>query len=416
MSWLIALVILAFFIVFHELGHFLVARACGVKVEVFSLGFGKKLLSFEYKGTLYALSAIPLGGYVQLKGQQEAFIESSATSEVRESKQPLDSKQGSVCARSAAARGSAPSPDTKFVQQTCNKIIESSATSEITESNTSQTQTHSSDSFLAKSPLQRIAILLAGSGFNLLLGFLLYVCVYLYGVASVPPIVGEVLDSMPAQEAGILPGDRILEINGAQIHTWEELSKLVRDSIGAISMRAQRGESQLDFTLMPRLVDSETANVFGEFIKHNAIGITAAHQTQIVRYTGFHAITKAWEKTIESSKLILQSLQKLISGAIGVQNISSVVGITHTMASFAQSDLVALLALSALISINLGIFNLLPIPPLDGGHILFTLYQSLTRKKPSERVASAIMIAGLALLLGIMSLGVYNDINRIIAP
>ena len=406
MSWLIALVILAFFIVFHELGHFLVARACGVKVEVFSLGFGKKLLSFEYKGTLYALSAIPLGGYVQLKGQQEAFIESSATSEVRESKQPLDSKQGSVCARSAAARGSAPSPDTKFVQQTCNKIIESSATSEITESSTSQTQAHSSDSVLAKSPLQRIAILLAGSGFNLLLGFLLYVCVYLYGVMSVPPIVGEVLDSMPAQEAGILPGDRILEINGAEIHTWEELSKLVRDSIGAISMRAQRGESQLDFTLMPRLVDSETANVFGEFIKHNAIGITAAHQT----------ITKAWEKTIESSKLILQSLQKLISGAIGVQNISSVVGITHTMASFAQSDLVALLALSALISINLGIFNLLPIPPLDGGHILFTLYQSLTRKKPSERVASAIMIAGLALLLGIMSLGVYNDINRIIAP
>ena len=123
MSWLIALVILAFFIVFHELGHFLVARACGVKVEVFSLGFGKRLLSFEYKGTLYALSAIPLGGYVQLKGQQEAFIESSATSEVRESKQPLDSKQGSVCARSAAARGSAPSPDTKFVQQTCNNKI-----------------------------------------------------------------------------------------------------------------------------------------------------------------------------------------------------------------------------------------------------------------------------------------------------
>lgn len=407
MSWVIALVILAFFIVFHELGHFLVARACGVKVEVFSLGFGKKLLSFEYKGTLYALSAIPLGGYVQLKGQQEAFIESSATSEVRESKQPLDSKQGSVCARSAAARGSALSPDTKFVQQTCNKIIESS---------TSQTQTNSSDSFLAKSPLQRIAILLAGSGFNLLLGFLLYVCVYLYGVMSVPPIVGEVLDSMPAQEAGILPGDRILEINGAEIHTWEELSKLVRDSIGAISMRAQRGESQLDFTLMPRLVDSKTANVFGEFIKHNAIGITAAHQTQIVRYTGFHAITKAWEKTIESSKLILQSLQKLISGAIGVQNISSVVGITHTMASFAQSDLVALLALSALISINLGIFNLLPIPPLDGGHILFTLYQALTRKKPSERITSAIMIAGLALLLGIMSLGVYNDIHRIIAP
>ena len=318
MSWLIALVILAFFIVFHELGHFLVARACGVKVEVFSLGFGKRLLSFEYKGTLYAISAIPLGGYV--------------------------------------------------------------------------------------------------SGFNLLLGFLLYVCVYLYGVMSVPPIVGEVLDSMPAQEAGILPGDRILEINGAEIHTWEELSKLVRDSIGAISMRAQRGESQLDFTLMPRLVDSKTANVFGEFIKHNAIGITAAHQTQIVRYTGFHAITKAWEKTIESSKLILQSLQKLISGAIGVQNISSVVGITHTMASFAQSDLVALLALSALISINLGIFNLLPIPPLDGGHILFTLYQSLTRKKPSERITSAIMIAGLALLLGIMSLGVYNDINHIIAP
>lgn len=369
MGLLLALVILAFFIVFHELGHFIIARACGVQVEVFSLGFGKKILSFEFRGTQYAISAIPLGGYVQLKGQQEAFTESK------------------------------------------DSHISSTATTPNIQANT---KTHSYDSFLAKSPIQRIAILLAGSGFNFLLGFLLYVCVCLYGVVSVPPIVGEVVDSMPAQAAGILPGDRILSVNGVQIRTWEELAKAVQDCTGVISLYLQRGDSHTEITLTPKLIESH--NIFGESTTYNVIGITASQQTQIVRYTGLEALTKAWEKTIESSKLILQSLQKLISGVVSVQHISSVVGITHMMASYAQSDIVALLALSALISINLGIFNLLPIPPLDGGHILFTLYESLTHKKPNERVANAIVIIGVALLLGLMSLGVYNDINRIIAP
>ena len=357
MGLLAALIILAFFIVFHELGHFIVARMCGVKVEVFSLGFGKKLLVFEYKGTQYAISVIPLGGYVQLKGQQEAFTHSKQSAGL---------------------------------------------------------ETNDKDSFLAKSPWQRIAILIAGSGFNFLLGFLLYLCVCIYGITSVPPIVGEVVDSMPAQEAGISRGDRILNINSVEIHTWEEFSKIVQDSEGMISLRVQSGNVYKDITLMPRLVESK--NVFGELVWHNAIGVSATQQVQIVRYTGLQAIIKAWEKTIEASKLILQSLQKLISGALGVQHISSVVGITHTMSSLAQSDLVVFFALSALISINLGIFNLLPIPPLDGGHILLTLYETIVRKKPNERIANALMLAGLALLLGVMMIGVYNDINRIIAP
>ncbi|WP_394959031.1 RIP metalloprotease RseP [uncultured Helicobacter sp.] len=381
MGLLIALVILAFFIVFHELGHFIVARACGVQVEVFSLGFGKKILSFEFKGTRYAISAIPLGGYVQLKGQQEAFIESKDS-------HISSSHNSSVLSNAASAQAA---PNTQ-----------------------ADTQAHSHDSFLAKSPLQRIAILLAGSGFNFLLGFLLYVCVCLYGVVSVPSIVGEVVDSMSAQAAGILPGDRILSVNGVQIRTWEELAKAVQDCTGVISLYLQRGDSHTEITLTPKLIESH--NIFGESTTYNVIGITASQQTQIVRYTRLEALTKAWEKTIESSKLILQSLQKLISGVVSVQHISSVVGITHMMASYAQSDIVALLALSALISINLGIFNLLPIPPLDGGHILFTLYESLTHKKPNERIANAIVIIGVALLLGLMSLGVYNDINRIIAP
>ena len=378
MGFILSCIILAFFILFHELGHFLVARLCGVKVEVFSIGFGKKIFTFTYRGTQYAISAIPLGGYVQLKGQQEAFTQ--ATQPKRES--------------------------------TNKGIIHSHSTEDL------QAMRHSTlapaDSYLVKSPIQRIAILLAGSFFNILLGFLLYLYVCLHGLESVPPIVGEVLDSTPAQEARMIAGDRILAINGVEVRTWDELSKRVQDSKGEITLNVQRDLEHMDIILTPHVMQSR--NIFGEVIEHNAIGILATQQTQIIRYTGLQAITKAWEKTIEASRFIMQSLQKLLSGVVGAQNVSSIVGITHAMSAVAQSDMIAFLTLSALISINLGIFNLLPIPPLDGGHILLTLYQAIMRRSLHINIINGIVAVGLTLLLGIMALGIFNDINRIIAP
>lgn len=378
MGFTLSCIILAFFILFHEFGHFLVARLCGVKVEVFSIGFGKKIFTFTYRGTQYAISAIPLGGYVQLKGQQEAFTQAT---------QPK-------------------------IESTNKDVIHSHSTEDF------QAMRHGTlapiDSYLAKSPIQRIAILLAGSFFNILLGFLLYLYVCLHGFESVPPIVGEVLDSTPAQEARMISGDRILAINGVEIYTWDELSKKVQDSKGEITLSVQRDLEHMDIILKPHSMQSR--NIFGEAIEHNAIGIRATQQTQIIRYTGLQAITKAWEKTIDASRFVMQSLQKLLSGVVGVQNVSSIVGITHTMSVVAQSNMIVFLTLSALISINLGIFNLLPIPPLDGGHILLTLYQAIMRRSLNISIVNGIVAVGLTLLLGIMALGIFNDINRIIAP
>ncbi len=348
MSILIALLVLSVLIFFHELGHFTAARLLGVQVDVFSIGFGKRLWTKKIGKTEWSLSAIPLGGYVKMKGQDD-------TDPTKKSYDP--------------------------------------------------------DSYNAKKPWQRIIILLAGPFANFLLAFLLYFAVANLGVPKLLPEVGQVGEDTPAYSAGIQKGDKIVQINAKPIIYWEEIGKEINRNSGRVKLLIDRNGSKIQLELTPKIIEDK--NLFGEPIKRRIIGISPSGARVVVHYGLVDGIQYAWQETIKASMLIVQSVEKLITGAVGTDKLGGIITIVDITAQASHAGLVALFFFTALISVNLGVLNLLPIPALDGGHIMFNLYEMIRGKEPSEQVLYYMTVTGWVILGGLMVLGLYNDIHRL---
>ncbi len=350
MNFLISLFILSFLIFFHELGHFLVAKFFGVKIEVFSIGFGKKIIKKNFKGTQYCISAIPLGGYVQMKGQN----------------------------------------DTDPTKKSFDK-----------------------DSYNSKTPLQRIAILLAGPGANFLLAFLLYIVIGNIGISRLAPIIGKVELNSPAYNAKLQKNDRILQINNIKITTWNDIKKAIETSKNnKITLSIERNNTIFKKILFPKM--EETKTIFNEKTKRKIIGILPTGKTVKIKYSFFKSISFAYNETLRASTFILQGLKKMIQGIVPAKDMGGVISIVKITSEAVNTGIVALLGLTALISVNLGILNLFPIPALDGGHIMFNLYEIIFNKAPSEKIFIRLTYVGWAFLLSLMIFSTYNDINRII--
>lgn len=348
MSWLIALLVLSAMIFFHELGHYGAARFFGVYVEVFSIGFGKKLASFFWLNTRWQISAIPLGGYVKMKGQDD--LDPGATS------------------------------------------LES-------------------DSYNAKKPWQRIIILLAGPIANFVLAWFLFLAIAAGGPKTLSPVIGNVVKDSPAAEAGLQKGDKVLSIDGETITTWNQLSDSIKSSERSLTVRIERGDTVHTVLLSPRITTSQ--NIFKETIQQRMVGIAPAGVTHTMELGLTETLAYASEETYNASFMIFQSVQKLLTGVVPAKEVGGVVSIVQITADATEYGWMSLFFFSAFISVNLGVLNLLPIPALDGGHIMFNLYEMIRRKAPSEAVITQLTIGGWVILLGLMTLGIYNDITRL---
>ncbi len=348
MGILVALLVLSVLIFFHELGHFTAARYFGVQVDVFSIGFGKRLWTKKIGKTEWSLSAIPLGGYVKMKGQD-------------------DSDPTNI--------------------------------------------SYDEDSYNVKKPWQRIIILLAGPFANFLMAFLLYLAIAYIGVPKLLAQVGTVGKDTPALQAGLQKEDKILQINGQSIQYWENIGKHINESQGKIVLVVERNNVLIDLTLTPKVIDDH--NIFGEKITRRIIGISPSGAQKTVHYGFVNAIVYAWDETKKASFLIFQSVQKLLTGVVSSDKVGGIITIVDITAQASSAGILALFFFTALISVNLGVLNLLPIPALDGGHIMFNLYEMLTGKVASSSVMTYITLIGWALLISLMLLGLYNDINRL---
>ena len=351
----IALVALSVLVFFHELGHYTAAKFFGVKVERFSIGFGKILSRKQCCGTEWAFSAIPLGGYVKMKGQDD-------------SDPMLKSKDF--------------------------------------------------DSYNAKKPWQRIIILLAGPLANLILAFFVYLLIAIGGAPAVvatdylPPVVSQVQKDSPADKAGIHAGDKIQKVNGIAVTYWYEIGHLIRNSTGQINLEIQRGSAPLMLTLDTQIINGK--NQFQETVKRKIIGINTDIPKELnIHFTLQGALFYAWNETKKSATMIAVGTKKMVTGEIDSKNVGGAITIFDVIMKFAERGIVYLLFVMALISVNLGVLNLLPIPALDGGHIMFNLYEMITRREPSETALYYLTLLGWALLFGLMGLGLYNDVNRI---
>jgi len=349
MGIVVSILVLSGLIFFHELGHYLAARLMGVYVEVFSIGFGKKLVTFRRFNTDWTISAIPLGGYVKMKGQDD----SDPTKK---------------------------SPD--------------------------------NDSYNVKTPTQKIFILLAGPAFNFIIAFFLYLAIALGSPQILSPVIGTVVKDSPAFIAGLESNDTITSINAVKVETWKEMAEIIKTSRGSLDMGILRNGFFEYKVLTPKL--SEAKNMFGETVERKMIGISSAGVTHPLELSVGETFGYAWEQTIFASTMIFTGVQKLITGDVPAKELGGVISIVKLTSDASEQGWMSVLFFAALISVNLGVLNLLPIPALDGGHIMFNLYELIFRREASEAVMMKFTIAGWVVLFGLMGLGLFNDITRLV--
>lgn len=349
MGLLISLLVISILIFVHELGHFMAARFFGVHVEVFSIGFGKRLLTKKIGNTQWSLSAIPLGGYVKMKGQDDT--------------NPLN---------------------TSF----------------------------DNDSYNVKKPWQKIIILLAGPLSNFLLAFLIYIMMTFVGIPKLLPQVGEISPNSPAKTSGLLSKDMIISIDNEPMAYWEDIGQKIQATQSKnLTLKIKREDAIKTIKISPKILT--TKNIFGEEEKRYMIGIAPLGSSKIVYFNFVESIEYASKQTLQTSLLIFTGIEKLITGVVDTKEIGGIITIFDTTSKASDAGILSLLFFTALISINLGVLNLLPIPALDGGHIMFNLYEMIRGKAPSEAIVYKLTLGGWVILFGLMFLGLFNDINRL---
>jgi len=347
------IIVLGLLIFFHELGHFLVARMFGIGVSTFSLGFGPKLFSFVSGKTEYRLSAVPLGGYVSLVG--EADNEEDV-------------------------------PD-QFTPE---------------------------EKFSGRPPWQRTLVVAAGPVFNFILAwFIFWGLFWSGGQLELVAEIGEVAENSPAYEAGLTPGDRVIEVDGRKITYWDDMVLFIQQSQGdPLDFLVQRNSDVLGVTVTPEMATRE--NIFGEEIVTPQVGVVASGETVSIELGFFSAAGEGAAQTWMLMKLTVQGIIKLIERIIPLDNIGGPIMIAQLVSEQTQEGLVNLLALTALISINLGLINLLPIPVLDGGHIVFNTVEMITGKPLNDRMKQIATRIGIAFILTLMAFAIINDVLRIV--
>lgn len=359
MHYIIPFIILLGILVFvHEFGHFMVARITGVEVSAFSIGFGKVLWERrDKKGTNWRISAIPLGGYCQFLGDEDP---SSSTSKV-------------------------------------SKL----------------TKEQEKRAFPFQNPYKKFAIVLAGPGFNYLFAVLIYTMLFcVFGRVTFPPVIGEVVENSAAYIAGIKSGDRVLSINDVEISEFADISREVAlASDYKVRIKVQRNDDILPFDVT--LTEIEMDQSDGTKVKKHMLGVKSVTTIEtsnemIPIYKSFiYALKEVTDVTVTT----LRGLGQMISGERSSEDIGGIIRIAEMTGDISKNQgLLNYVVFLALLSVNLGLINLLPIPVLDGGHIIFYTIEIITRKPLNEKVKEYLFRIGFAILLALMVFATFNDI------
>ena len=344
-------IVLGVLIFFHELGHFLVARFFGVGVEKFSLGFGPRLFGKTIGFTDYRISAIPLGGYVKMTGEDPgAEID------------PADIPR----------------------------------------------------SFTHKHVFKRMLIVAAGPLFNIILALLIILCIYLFSGAYVmKPTVGTVGENTPAAKQGLKAGDQIVSIDQVGLESWDEMARLITESNGReLTLSVLREGTVLTLRVIPEL--KVTKNLFGEDTQRYLIGIGPSGDSFHKTLGPITAVSESFKQTYRIAEMTVLSIVKMIQGTISRETLGGPIMIAQMAGEQAKEGAANFLFFIALLSVNLGIINFLPIPVLDGGHLFFFLVEAIMGRPVNTKMREIAQQVGIFLLLLLMIYVFYNDINRLL--
>jgi regulator of sigma E protease len=349
------LVVLTVLVFIHELGHFAVARWCGVRVEVFSIGFGPELFGWtDRSGTRWKFSWLPLGGYVRMFGQDENAIEGGGA-------RPLTDAERAV-------------------------------------------------SFKDKKVGQRMAIVFAGPAANYIFAFVVFAA--LYAIAGKPilqPIVGEVIADSPAAKVGIASGDRIVSIDGAAVDTYDDIYYRVQSNLGEeLTVQIDRAGKPVTVDVTPATVHDKDSS--GKDVTFVGLGMRSAGKVDMVQLSVGGAMAASGEDIYRGTVGTLKGLWQMIAGLRSSDEIGGALRIAKMSGDIADAGIVALIAFSAALSINLGLINLFPVPMLDGGHLVYYALEGIRGRPVGERVQELGLKIGLALVLSLMLFATWNDL------
>lgn len=347
------IVVLGMLVFFHELGHFAVAKAVGIKVYEFSMGFGPKLFGFRSGETRYNVRVFPLGGFVRMAGMDRKDDEAEAAADGQ--------KEGEL------------DPER---------------------------------SFAAKTILQRMAVIAAGPIMNFILAALLIAFIFMtVGVPEVSTRIGEVLKGEPAAVAGLKAGDKIVSVNNKPVSNWEDVVKLIhKNPEKSLQFTVDRAGRQVVLQVVPKKEPSSGAGF---------IGIKPA-EPQMVHKGVLASLGLGAVYTVKVTGLIASFVGQMLTQEMPAEQLGGPVRITMEIGKAAKHGLMSLGQLAAILSINLGLFNLFPIPALDGSRLLFLLWEALRGKPVDPAKENLVHLVGFGLLLLLMVFVTFNDINQLI--
>lgn len=354
------LFVLTIVVFVHEMGHYLVGRWCGIGVKAFSIGFGPELLGFnDRRGTRWKLCAIPLGGYVKFVGDM------------------------SVTSKPAGAEDDNLSPAEQKI------------------------------AFHTQPVWKRAATVVAGPLFNFLLTIAVFTVLFsAYGRYVMEPTVAEVRAASPAANAGILPGDRFVSVDGKPVETFSDVQRLVSGRGGdAIAFVMMRDGKEIALTATPEMMEQKDA--LGNSVKVAVIGVVNNEelgQPRLISYSPGGAFVQAVSETGHIIQRTGQFLKRFVVGREDKCQLGGPVKIADMAGKAAQLGFMWLVQLVALLSVGIGFLNLLPIPPLDGGHLAFYAVEAVIRRPVSERAMEAVYRVGMILVLAFMGFVFWNDL------
>lgn len=346
-TFLIFIFILSVLIVVHEFGHLIAAKRVGVRVEKFSLGFGKQLVARKKGDTEYSISAIPLGGFVKLAGDN------------------LEEYKGRP------------------------------------------------DEYFAKPPGKRFQIIFCGPLLNYILGFLCFWLVFFAGYPTLTTKVGGLIDGFGAKDAGLQVGDKIMAVDGRKVALWEEMQREIQARNDADRVKLLVLRDNKEFTLGVEIRKKQLDDALGQKHSVGLIGITPFDEAIIVRHGFLESFGAAFEKTIDITLMTYKGLWFMLTGRLSMRDsVTGPLGMFFLTSKVARLGITALLNFVGLISVSLALFNLLPFPVLDGGHILFLGIEKLRGRTLGIRAERIITQAGMTVIITLAVFVTYNDILR----
>lgn len=408
------IVIFGALVFFHELGHFVFAKRAGILCREFAIGFGPKVLSFKKGETIYTIRLLPIGGFVRMAGEDPETVELKPGYRVGLTfnnglvdKVILNNKDKYPNARIVEVESADldhklvisgyaeddPEVLSNFQISPTAMIIQDGVETQIAPYNRQ---------FGSKTLGQRTMAIFAGPMMNFILAFFIFLIIALFqGVPANDPVLGNLTDDGAAKQAGLHKGDLVESIDGAEISTWQDVVEIIRQSPNKeLAFSIIRDGKSLEIPVTPREVESEDQK----------IGIIGVYSP--VEKSPIQALTYGFEQTYFWTKEIFVMLGKLVTGQFSIDMLSGPVGIYVSTDTVAKSGIFNLMRWAAILSINLGIMNLLPLPALDGGRLMFFGVEALRGKPIDRHKEGMVHFIGFALLMLLMLVVTWNDIQR----